>query len=156
MADAFLVKLPSDKSHWTLVMISQHWCCQATSHYLSQFWHTPVLPYGVTRPQWVKELYDEKNRFWWFSITASYRISPLNVTLISWCCPHNWQLLHENITNCLLCQYHFIVICLIEWLLQFGINKFPCVWLMETYSNGGKQLNCNNSSMSSNGWRNVT
>ena len=30
------------------------WCRQATSHYLSQCWPRSMLPYGVTRPQWVK------------------------------------------------------------------------------------------------------
>ena len=30
------------------------WCCQATSHYLSQCWSRSLSPYGVTRPQWVK------------------------------------------------------------------------------------------------------
>ena len=30
------------------------WCRQATSHYLSQCWPTFMLPYDVTRPQWVK------------------------------------------------------------------------------------------------------
>ena len=29
------------------------WCCQATSHYLSQCWPRSMMPYGVTRPQWV-------------------------------------------------------------------------------------------------------
>ena len=33
------------------------WCCQATSHYLSQCWPRFMLPYGVTRPQWVKSKY---------------------------------------------------------------------------------------------------
>ena len=29
-------------------------CCrQATSHYLSQCWPRSLLPYGITRPQWV-------------------------------------------------------------------------------------------------------
>ena len=31
------------------------WCRQATSHYLSQCWPRSMSPYGVTRPQWVKE-----------------------------------------------------------------------------------------------------
>ena len=31
------------------------WCRQATSHYLSQCWSASMLPYGITRPQWVKE-----------------------------------------------------------------------------------------------------
>ena len=30
------------------------WCRQATSHYLSQSWPRNLLPYGVTRGQWVK------------------------------------------------------------------------------------------------------
>ena len=29
------------------------WCCQATSHYLSQCWHSYLSPYCFTRPQWV-------------------------------------------------------------------------------------------------------
>ena len=30
------------------------WCCQATSHYLSQCWPRSLSPYGVTRPERVK------------------------------------------------------------------------------------------------------
>ena len=37
----------------TLVQVMA-WCCQATSHYLSQRWPISLSPYGVTRPQWVK------------------------------------------------------------------------------------------------------
>ena len=52
--------MPSnDKSRWmpsndksTLVQVMA-WCCQATSHYLSQCWPSLMSPYGVTRPQWV-------------------------------------------------------------------------------------------------------
>ena len=36
----------------TLVQVMT-WCRQATSHYLSQCWPRSLLPYGVTRPQWV-------------------------------------------------------------------------------------------------------
>ena len=43
--------LTDDKS--TLVQVMA-WCRQATSHYLSQCWLSSLLPYGVTRPQWVK------------------------------------------------------------------------------------------------------
>ena len=39
----------------TLVQVMA-WCHQATSHYLSQCWPRSLLPYGVTRPQWVKDL----------------------------------------------------------------------------------------------------
>ena len=43
--------LTDDKS--TLVQVMA-WCCQTTSHYLSQCWHSSLSPYGITRPQWVK------------------------------------------------------------------------------------------------------
>ena len=36
-----------DKSALVQVMA---WCCQATSHYLSQCWPRSMSPYGVTRP----------------------------------------------------------------------------------------------------------
>ena len=39
----------------TLVQVMA-WCRQATSHYLSQCWPKSLSPYGVTRPQWVKEV----------------------------------------------------------------------------------------------------
>ena len=42
-----------DKS--TLVQVMA-WCRQATSHYLSQRWARSMLPYGITRPRWVKQL----------------------------------------------------------------------------------------------------
>ena len=39
----------------TLVQVMA-WCHQVTSHYLSQCWPRSLLPYGVTRPQWVKSI----------------------------------------------------------------------------------------------------
>ena len=42
--------LTDDKS--TLVQVMA-WCCQATSHYLSQCWPRSMSPYGVIKPQWV-------------------------------------------------------------------------------------------------------
>ena len=42
-----------DKS--TLVQVMA-WCHQATSHYLSQCWPSSLSPYGITRPQWVKNM----------------------------------------------------------------------------------------------------
>ena len=59
MLEASLVKLPYYECHWTsnddqstLVQVMA-WCRQAPSHYLSQWWPRSLLPYGVTRPQWV-------------------------------------------------------------------------------------------------------
>ena len=44
--------LTDDKS--TLVQVMA-WCRQATSHYLSQYWPCSLSPYGITRPEWVKD-----------------------------------------------------------------------------------------------------
>ena len=48
-------QMNATRPHWwsvnTLVQVMA-WCCQATSHYLSQCWPSSVSPYGVTRPQW--------------------------------------------------------------------------------------------------------
>ena len=49
--------LTEDKS--TLVQVMA-WCCQATSHYLSQSRPRSLSPYGITRPQWVNS-YDYWN-----------------------------------------------------------------------------------------------
>ena len=45
--------LTDDKS--TLVQVMA-WCRQATSHYLSQCWLSPLSPNGVARPQWVNDI----------------------------------------------------------------------------------------------------
>ena len=45
--------LSDDKSILVQVMA---WCRQATNHYLNQCWPRSLLPYGVTRPQWVNPL----------------------------------------------------------------------------------------------------
>ena len=45
--------LTDDKS--TLVQVMA-WCCQATSHYLSQCWSSFMSPYGAIRPQSVNSL----------------------------------------------------------------------------------------------------
>ena len=45
----------------TLVQVMA-WCCQATSHYLSQCWQRSMSPYGyVTKSQWVNLLWPEQN-----------------------------------------------------------------------------------------------
>ena len=52
--------LTDEKS--TLVQVMA-WCCQATSHYLSQCWLRSMLPYGVTRPQWINSYGPETRVF---------------------------------------------------------------------------------------------
>ena len=47
MAAVSLVKLYSNECQWTLLMINQHRCRQATSHYLSQWWPRSVSSLGL-------------------------------------------------------------------------------------------------------------
>ena len=60
MVEASLVKLPRYECHShddqsSLVEVMAR-CRQATSHYLIQCWPRSLLPYGLTRPQWVNTL----------------------------------------------------------------------------------------------------
>ena len=67
--------LADDKS--TLVQVMA-WCCEATSHYLSQCWLSFLLPYGGARPQWVKQqgwISAHKLCGEWF---VKFRATPLN------------------------------------------------------------------------------
>ena len=50
MAEVSVVKLPSDECQWTLPMIRQK-LVQVMA--LCQFWPRFMLPYGITRPQWI-------------------------------------------------------------------------------------------------------
>ena len=46
------------------------WCCQATSHYMNQYWSRSVMPYCITRLHWAKwitETVDEIHQFWTWS-----------------------------------------------------------------------------------------
>ena len=49
----------------TLVQVMA-WCHQATSHYLSQCWHRSLLPYGITRLQWVTSVR------WWTKCVSNF------------------------------------------------------------------------------------
>ena len=51
--DLIWMSLDFNDEQSTLVQVMA-WCRQAPSHYLNQCWRRSLLPYGVTRPQWVK------------------------------------------------------------------------------------------------------
>ena len=61
------MKLLSDKSHWTPLMIlstmvqAMAWCCRAASHYLRQYWSRSIFPYGFNKPQCVNTLRPRRN-----------------------------------------------------------------------------------------------
>ena len=56
----------------TLVQVMA-WCCQATSHYLSQCWPRSQSPYGITTPQWANRIagvhatYEKTNTVEWYN-----------------------------------------------------------------------------------------
>ena len=52
----YIAETLSSTMHDKISKSSKAWCRQATSHYLSQFWPRFMSPYGVTRPQWIKNL----------------------------------------------------------------------------------------------------
>ena len=58
--DLILMSLDFTDDQSTLAQVMV-WCHQATSHYLSQCWPGSLLPYGVTRPQWVNTLRPRQN-----------------------------------------------------------------------------------------------
>ena len=49
------------------------WCCQAASHYMLQWWLRTMMPYGITRPQWVKS---QITQLW----------LTLSISMFSWTC----------------------------------------------------------------------
>ena len=64
--------LTKEKSTLVQVIV---WCCQATSHYLSQCWHRSMSSYGVTKLQWVCEVTDcvaSLSRIMWDITVMSY------------------------------------------------------------------------------------
>ena len=56
------------------------WCCQATSHYLSQCWPSSLSPYGVTRPQWLNAYSP-----WLYKCMSNASVIMNNVILRSGC-----------------------------------------------------------------------
>ena len=61
------------------------WCCQATSHYLSQYWPRSMSPYGITWQWWVT--YWGAVRFPVISIIFSFQSSIFFSFLIWWLFP---------------------------------------------------------------------
>ena len=70
--------LTDDKSALVQVIA---WCHQPTSYYMTQCWPRSMSPYGVTRPQWVKQsilhqamtLGNASIRFW-VRLPTNYRL----------------------------------------------------------------------------------
>ena len=101
--------------HWTSLMSSQHWCCQATSHYLSQCWPRSQSPYGVTRPEWVKSLWP-RYAIW------QHRFGLTLVQVMAWC------LTAAMVFNSLApgrCERNFINV-IFEHLLQIKFMSTSC------------------------------
>ena len=72
--------LTDDKS--TLIQVMA-WCRQATSHYLNQCWLRSPMPYGVTRPQWVKYI------IWLDKGSSKFRIQKFQICFFMKTCQNN-------------------------------------------------------------------
>ena len=69
------------------------WCHQATSHYLSQCWPRFMSPYGITRPQWVNDLFcstghQQVNH--WIASILSHATTKTNATFYPMCSLIHW------------------------------------------------------------------
>ena len=70
------------------------WCQQAPSHYLNQCWPTSLMPYGITRPEWVKgsilwkhDVHSKQSigrSPWWASVQTSGNPSVLGPWPMKW------------------------------------------------------------------------
>ena len=67
----------------TLVQVMA-WCRQATSHYLSQCWPRSLLPYGVTRPQWVNTMRPRQNGHHFADTIFKWIFLNENVCILLW------------------------------------------------------------------------
>ena len=54
IAFKWTVQDPTDHESTLAQVIT--WCCQATTHYLSQCWPRSMSPHDISRPQWVNSL----------------------------------------------------------------------------------------------------
>ena len=102
------------------------WCHQATSHYLSQCWHSSPSPNGITRPQWVNSLRPSDTYMRQYNIPPLVKImacllfstKPLSEPMLSYCqldpeehisvifylkfeCFHSWKCMWKcRLLNC--------------------------------------------------------
>ena len=73
-------------------------CPQSTSHYLNQCWPRVISPYGVTRPQWVKFIWNRSGpthpsswmtfsmAFWFIKAHELYEVSVIVFQWLSFPC----------------------------------------------------------------------
>ena len=104
------------------------WCHQASSHYLSQGWSRSILPYSITRLQWVnakwsltlqintkfsKSLWDNQNSlFHTYYLFNSLR--PSDAIWRQW----SWTTLAQVMACCLTAPSHYLNQC---WLIIRGV-----------------------------------
>ena len=76
--------MPQDDES-TLVQVMA-WCRQATSHYLSHLWLSPLSLYGVARPQWVNSINSMTVQLFFVCFTkAAVAEYHKNIPVLPWC-----------------------------------------------------------------------
>ena len=108
----------------TLVQVMA-WCRQATSHYLSQCWPRSLSPYGVTRPQWIKDSVSTSNM-----VVNSLRLcnaflhrSPMSsLVQIITCCLFDTKPLSEPMLD-------YLIGLVIKNILQWNLNQKAIIFI---------------------------
>ena len=82
------------------------WCQQATSHYLSQSWPRSLLPYDITRPQWVMVM------VWCWGPGNVFLVVPprIQTSAVS---SSEWQ--GTNLTEIEMKIHIFLICCTLPW-----------------------------------------
>ena len=128
--------LIDDKSTFVQVMA---WCRQATSHYLSQYWPISLSPFGVTRPQWVKNLWHTRADIKFWILLAHIKIFITSFKIPNWnfniSVPSGPYKYHALVTHCywLLCRNIFLKI-------QGPVSKAPFTKWINFNPSMGKYL----------------
>ena len=128
------MKLPSGEDHTddksTLVQVMA-WCHQAPSHYLNQCWPTSMIPYDITRLQWVWVYFPSLNIdiYWFHQLFFRQELDPHIYCVASdWMCSkygHYWQA-HEVILKEWY-MYSMIFIMFINWKFSLSYLFYEAV-----------------------------
>ena len=111
------LNLTEDKSTMVQVMA---WCCQATSHYLSQCWPRFISPNGITRPQyWINWM----ENGWTTHKRHRSVLHPCKETLG---CLMSVFRKTINIVWCTLCVKKNVVLCFAIWIYDSKVVQHSC------------------------------
>ena len=123
------------------------WCCQAPSHYLNQYWPKSMMPYDITKLQWVnvkileysnyqiyQQLYLTRQIWGIWKLRPAYSPETPNLGQNRWCfvpCDLEiwWMTLENNRASLLCCFKHCATFHIHQW-IQTGVTVRKCpIWV---------------------------